>query len=147
MTIRSFALLMGAIFAIVGIAGFIPAFVTDPPIRPDAELLVTGAHGLLFGLFPVNWVHNLIHLAFGLWGIAAWKGMAGGARTYLKSVAVIYAVLFVMGFIPVLNTTFGLAPLYGHDIWLHALLAIAAGYFGFMHKEAPTGTVSNAPRR
>lgn len=37
----------------------------------------------------------------------------------------------VMGFIPVLNTTFGLIPLYGHDIGLHALIAIVAAYFGF----------------
>jgi hypothetical protein len=44
---------------------------------------------------------------------------------------VIYAVLVVMGLIPVLNTTFGLIPIYGHDIWLHAVLALIAAYFGF----------------
>lgn len=142
MSVRSFALLMGAIFIIAGLAGFVPAFVTQPPIRPGDELVVTGAHGLLFGLFPVNWVHNLIHLAFGLWGVAAWGGWAGTARMYLRAVAVIYALLVVMGFIPVLRTTFGLAPLYGHDIWLHAVLALAAGYYGFIHRDAPTG-----PRR
>jgi Domain of unknown function (DUF4383) len=36
-----------------------------------------------------------------------------------------------MGLIPVLNTTFGFIPLFGHDIWLHALIAIGAAYFGF----------------
>jgi hypothetical protein len=44
-----------------------------------------------------------------------------------------------MGFIPVLRTTFGLAPVYGNNIWLHALLAIAAGYFGWVHKPATAG--------
>ena len=48
-----------------------------------------------------------------------------------RAVAVIYALLAVMGLIPGLNTTFGLVPIYGHDVWLHALLAIVAAYFGF----------------
>jgi hypothetical protein len=35
-------------------------------------------------------------------------------------VAVVYGILTVMGLIPALDTTFGLIPLYGHDVWLHA---------------------------
>jgi hypothetical protein len=46
----------------------------------------------------------------------------------------------VMGLIPLTATTFGLVPLYGNDIWLHALLALVAGYFGFVHREAVTDT-------
>ncbi len=34
-----------------------------------------------------------------------------------------------MGLIPVLNTSFGLIPIFGHDVWLHALFALAAAYF------------------
>lgn len=33
-----------------------------------------------------------------------------------------------------LNTAFGFVPLYGHDIWLHVLLAAGGLYFGFMHR-------------
>ena len=40
-------------------------------------------------------------------------------------------LLTVMGLIPGLNTTFGLIPIHGNDVWLHALIAIAAAYFGF----------------
>ena len=36
-----------------------------------------------------------------------------------------------MGLIPGLNTVFGLIPLHGHDVWLHLILAAAAGYFGW----------------
>jgi hypothetical protein len=54
-------------------------------------------------------------------------------------VAIIYAVLAVMGIIPGLNTTFGLIPLYGHDIWLHAVIAIAAAYFGFVATDREVG--------
>jgi len=37
-----------------------------------------------------------------------------------------------------LRTTFGLVPLYGHDVWLHAVLAAVAAYFGFVAR-ADTG--------
>ena len=42
----------------------------------------------------------------------------------------LYAVLAVMGFIPGVNTVFGSVPLFGHDVWLHALTAAIAAYFG-----------------
>ena len=38
---------------------------------------------------------------------------------------------FRFGLIPGLNTMFGLMPIHGNDVWLHALIAIAAAYFGF----------------
>jgi hypothetical protein len=55
---------------------------------------------------------------------------------------VVYAVLTVAGLIPGLNTLFGLVPLFGHDIWLHALITIAAAYFGFA-RAADTETVTS----
>ena len=36
-----------------------------------------------------------------------------------------------MGLIPGLNTTFGLIPIFGNDVWLHALTALIAAYFGW----------------
>ncbi len=132
MRTRYFALVFGIVFCVVGIAGFFPAFLT-PPAGP--ALALEGGHGYLFGLFPVNWLHNIVHLAFGIWGLAAYRSF-GGARTYARSVAVIYGVLAVMGFIPVLSTMFGLVPVYGNDIWLHAALAIVAAYFGFGSRQS-----------
>ncbi len=70
--------------------------------------------------------------AFG--GPAAARSL-GGARTYARAVGLSYALLVVMGLILGLNTLFGLVPLYGHDVWLHALLSVVGLYFGFMHRE------------
>ena len=137
MNTRYFALVYGVVFLLVGIAGFIPALVTTP--EPGAEVLAETGHGRLFGLFPINFWHNLVHIAFGVWGLAAYRTFFA-ARTYARSVAVIYAVLAVMGLIPVLNTTFGLIPLYGHDVWLHILLAAVAAYFGFFARESEERT-------
>ena len=54
---------------------------------------------------------------------------------YARGVAGIYALLTVLGLIPATNTAFGLVPSYGHDVWLHAVLAVVAAYFGFVRKE------------
>ena len=53
------------------------------------------------------------------------------ARTYARIVAVAYGLLTVMGLMPGLNTMFGLVPIHGHDVRLHALIAAAGAYFGF----------------
>jgi hypothetical protein len=136
MNTRYFSLVLGIVFLLVGIAGFVPGLLQTP--EPAADVEVTQSFGRLMGLFPVNALHNLVHIIFGIWGIAAYRSYTG-ARGYSKAVAIIYAVLAVMGIIPGLNTTFGLIPLYGHDIWLHAVIAIAAAYFGFVATDREVG--------
>jgi hypothetical protein len=97
------------------------------------DLTVDSGYGLLLGLFPVNILHNLVHVLFGVWGLAVYRSVSG-ARSYARGVAVIYAVLTVAGLVPGLQTLFGLTPLFGNDVWLHAVLALVAAYFGWMHK-------------
>jgi Domain of unknown function (DUF4383) len=92
--VRYFALVYGIVFLLVGIAGFVPGLVTPPQAGPD--LTVATGFGRLFDLFPVNVLHNLVHLAFGVWGLAAYRTFSA-ARLYAQSVAVIYAILTVMG--------------------------------------------------
>ena len=136
MNTRYFSLVLGIIFLLIGIAGFVPGLLQTP--EPAADVEVTQSFGRLMGLFPVNALHNVVHIIFGIWGIAAYRSYTG-ARGYSRAVAIIYAVLAVMGIIPGLNTTFGLIPLYGHDIWLHAVIAIAAAYFGFVASDREVG--------
>jgi hypothetical protein len=128
---RMFARVFGIIFLVVGIGGFIPGL-TQPHDHPN--LAVEAASGMELGLFPVNVLHNLVHIAFGIWGLIAARSMSA-ARGYAQVVAIAYAVLTILGLIPATNTTFGLVPIYGHDIWLHALLAGVAAYFGFVRHD------------
>ena len=132
-TLRRFALIYGIVFLLVGIGGFIPG-ITQPHSHPDVQ--VTAFLGAVLGLFAVNLLHNAAHLLFGVWGLAASRTDAG-SRAYGKGVAIGYAVLTVLGLITAMNlhTLFGFVPLYGHDIWLHAVLAAVGFYFGFMHRQ------------
>jgi hypothetical protein len=134
MNIHLFARVFGAVFLIVGIGGFIPGL-TQPHEHPD--LAVTAASGMELGLFPVNVLHNLVHIAFGVWGLAV-ASRVDAARLYARVVAISYALLTILGLIPATNTVFGLVPIYGHDVWLHALLAAVAAYFGFAWRGADT---------
>jgi hypothetical protein len=131
MNTRTFALIFGLVFIVVGIGGFI----LNQPATPDPSLTMRHGFGHELGLFPVNTIHNLIHIVFGLWGLAASRGLAG-AITYARAVAVIYALLTVLGLIAATRTTFGFVPIYGNDVWLHAGLALIAAYFGWAHRNA-----------
>lgn len=138
MRVQTFARIYGILFLIVGVGGFIPG-VTQPHDHPG--LAVEAASGMELGLFPVNALHNLVHIIFGAWGLFAARAL-GTARTYARVVAIAYALLTILGLIPATNTTFGLVPIYGHDVWLHALLAAVAAYFGFAYRERTPATAA-----
>ncbi len=131
--LKTFALIFGVVFLAVGIAGF---FLLDPagPGSTGHNLTMNHGEGVLLGLFPVNTLHNVAHLLFGVWGLLS-AGSVGAARGYFRGVAIGYGLLTVLGLIPQTQTLFGLVPLHGHDVWLHAVLALAGVYFGFIHRE------------
>ena len=102
MNTGAMAMVFGVVFLLVGMIGFFPA----PPPPGAPPLAVEHGHGLALGLFP-------------------------SARGYFQLVAVSYVLLTVLGLIPMTQTTFGLVPIWGNDIWLHALIAAGAAYFGY----------------
>ncbi|HYD54913.1 MAG TPA: DUF4383 domain-containing protein [Gemmatimonadaceae bacterium] len=127
--VKTVSMLFGVVFLLVGILGFVQGGTTmesDPTRAPH-----------LLGLFPVNLVHNLVHLAFGAWGLAAARRW-DSARAYCRISGIIYLVLTVLGFVA--PSGFGLVPLGGHDIWLHAVLGVVLAGVGFTAKDAPAAT-------
>jgi hypothetical protein len=126
---RYFALISGIIYVLIGIFGFVPGMVATPGTG-GPEVIVNEGYGYLLGTFPINILHNLVHLAVGAWGLFSYRSYVR-ARTYSRGLAIFYGVLAIMGLLPVLNTTFGLIPIFGNNVWLHALTALIAAYFGF----------------
>jgi hypothetical protein len=106
------AMIFGVVFLLVGLMGFFLPGGMGMESHPD---------------------HNLVHLGFGVWGLLAARTHSA-AKGYHRAGAVIYLVLVVLAFVD--PTTFGLVPIGGNDIWLHAVLAAGLGYFGFMHRDA-----------
>jgi hypothetical protein len=124
-------MIFGVVFLLVGIAGFVPQLVH----APEGGAMNMGGRdmGMLLGMFPVNMYHNIVHILFGLWGLAASRSPAG-AVMYARGVAIIYALLTVLGLIPATADMGGMVPLYGNDVWLHGALAIVAAYFGWVNR-------------
>jgi hypothetical protein len=132
MEIRRYCKIMGGIFLVIGILGFFPGVSISP-----AHNMEPSTTGMLFGLFPVNSLHNLIHIAFGIWALSASR-ITESARNFCGFNAVIYGVLAVFGLIPGLNNFFGLVPLHGHDVWLHGIIALSSAYFAWGWSDRPT---------
>ena len=131
MSPRYFALGAGVVYALVGVVGLL-GIMLSPYAGPD--LAVTAQQGLLMGLFPVNVLHNIVHLAVGLAGLAAYRSY-NGSRGFARGLAIFYGLLTILGLLPFTNTTFGLIPIFGNDVWLHAVSAAVAAYFGWAAHE------------
>lgn len=123
--LQRIAMVFGVVFLLVGIAGlFVPGGMAMHA-GPDP------APGRLLGMFEVNLLHNIVHCLVGVWGLVAarsWKG----AKTYMQVGGVVYIVLAALGF--VIPTTFGLIPIGGNDIYLHAVLGLIMAGIGFTAK-------------
>jgi hypothetical protein len=119
--VQNVARLVGIVFLLVGIAGFIPGVTTN--LYDGLEFAGDDGTAELLGLFQVSVLHNIVHGLFGLAGLAL-AATASGARTFLIGGGAIYLVLFLVGivgggdWIPVDDT----------NNWLHLL--IGAGMIG-----------------
>lgn len=134
MTSQQFAKTIGIVFLLVGVLGFISPLVSPAPMDSMGLTVQTG-FGYLLGLFAINVLHNIVHLGVGAWGFAASRSPIDSVR-FARVLAIFYGTLTVMGLIPGLNTTFGLIPIFGHDVWLHAVTALAAAYYGYYWTDA-----------
>jgi len=92
-TLQKLAGLFGVIFVVVAIVGFITpnGGMAMQPTDP-----ATAAKAL--GMFPVNLLHNIVHLLFGIWGLAASRSWTG-SKSFFTGAGVIYAILTVCGFL------------------------------------------------
>ena len=61
--IQRVATISGVVFIIVSLLGLVTGGMPG--------MKMGGASVMLLGLFPVNLLHNLVHLAFGIWGVIA----------------------------------------------------------------------------
>jgi len=127
-TVQRVAQIFGIVFILVAILGFF----TPGGMAMEADPATAGQ---VLGLFPVNLLHNVVHLAFGAWGVLAARSF-DGAKSFATIGGAIYLVLTILGFLS--PSGFGFVPLGGNDIWLHLLLAVALLYFGVTAKRTET---------
>lgn len=126
--IQKVALVFGIVFTVVGLAGFIPG------LTSNIENLQFAGHesgALLLGIFQVSILHNIVHLLFGIAGLAAAR-TARASRLYLLVSGAIYLVLWLYGLLFSGDHAGNFVPINGADNWLHLFLGIAMLLLGFL---------------
>jgi hypothetical protein len=115
-TLQKAARVVAIVFLITGIAGFIPGITEDAP----GDFMGENSPGSLLHVFQTSILHNLVHLAFGIAGLAlsrTWEG----SRNFLIGGGAVYLGLFLIGLLSALDWL----PADDTDDWLH--LALGAG--------------------
>jgi hypothetical protein len=133
MQTRLFTLLFGLGCIVLGILGFIPALRTAAPAN-HPRVDITDSFGNLFSIFPVNSVHNIASIAIGVIALVA-ASNSELARYFCISAFLVFGILTIWGFIPLLNTLWYVCPIYGDNTWLNSGASLLAGYFGFVVPE------------
>ena len=120
-TVQSAALLAGILFLAVGILGFVPGITTH---YGDLTFAGHDSGAKLLGIFQTSILQNVVHLLFGLVGIAMARSWEG-ARTFLIGGGVVYLVLFVYGLLAHGDSSANFIPVNSADNVLHVALGVA----------------------
>ena len=121
--VQSVAALVGLVFLVVGILGFIPGITSH---YSDLAFAGHDSSAKLLGIFQTSVLHNLVHIAFGV-GILMAK-TPEGARTYLIGGGVAYLTVWLIGVIGGLDWL----PVNAADNWLHFVLGVGMIALGFI---------------
>jgi hypothetical protein len=119
--VQKAAVVVAVAFLAVGVLGFIPGVTTDYDTMKFAG---HNSDALLLGLFQVSILHNIVHLLFGLAGLALAR-TAVGARNYLIGGGIVYLVLWIYGLVIDQTSSANFVPLNTADNWLHLGLGAA----------------------
>jgi len=115
------ATVVAATFVLVGILGFIPGITTHYSGMTGAG---HDSMAKLLGIFNVSVLHNIVHLLFGIVGLALAR-TAAGAKNFLIGGGVIYLVLWIYGLLIDKNSNANFVPVNTADNWLHFVLGAA----------------------
>ncbi|WP_248964409.1 DUF4383 domain-containing protein [Sphaerisporangium perillae] len=126
--LQTAALVVGIIFLVVGVLGFVPGITTNYGAMTFAGHH-SGAH--LLGIFQVSILHNIVHLLFGIAGVTMARSWAG-ARNFLIWGGAIYLVLWIYGLLVGRESAANFIPVNSADNWLHFLLGIVMIGLGVM---------------
>ena len=108
------ALTIGAIYTLVGLLGFLVTGLDNFAAETDKTLLG----------FEINLLHNIVHLAIGLAGLALWRRL-DTARTYGWLLAAGYGLAFLYGLFAAGNSDINFLSLNGPDNGLHLVSTLA----------------------
>ena len=114
------ALAVGIVFLIVGVAGLIPGVTSN---YSDLSFAGHDSEARLLGIFQVSILHNIVHLLFGILGVAAARTWSA-SRSYLVGGGIVYLALWLYGLFIDHDSSANFVPVNNADNWLHLLLGL-----------------------
>ena len=127
-TLQKAAAAVGAVFLLVGVLGFIPGITTNYDTMDFAS---HHSEAKLLGIFQVSILHNIVHLLFGIAGLAMSRSWSG-TRSYLIAGGAIYLVLWLYGLLIDKSSGANFVPVNSADDWLHFFLGAAMLALGIL---------------
>jgi hypothetical protein len=127
--VQLLAMLVGATFLLVGIAGFIPGITSH--LYGGLDFAGHNSDAEVLHIFQTSWLHNIVHLAFGIAGLSLARTWAG-ARAYLIGGGIIYLALWLYGLIVGPDSGANFVPMNTADDWLHFVLGLGMIALGFV---------------
>ncbi|MGN7800242.1 DUF4383 domain-containing protein [Leifsonia sp. 22587] len=137
--VQKAALISGIVFLVVGLAGFIPGLTTN---YGDMSFAGHGSMAMLLGIFQVSVLHNIVHLLYGVAGLA-FATSRFGSRNYLVVGGIVYAVIWLYGLFFSGDHPANFVPVNSADNWLHLVLAVGMIALGVFL--SPRGAGVNRP--
>jgi hypothetical protein len=120
-TLQKIATAVAAVFLLVGVLGFVPGVTTE---YDDMAFAGHDSGAQLLGVFGVSVLHNIVHLLFGIVGLALARTWSG-ARAFLIGGGAVYLVLWLYGVLIDLDSDANFVPVDDADNWLHLGLGVA----------------------
>ncbi|MFG1684647.1 DUF4383 domain-containing protein [Nonomuraea sp. NPDC049269] len=120
------ALIVGVVFLLAGVLGFIPGITTG-----YRAMVFIGHHSgaMLLGIFQVSILHNIVHLIYGITGIVLSRTWSG-ARYFLIGGGAIYLLLWLYGLFVDQASAANFVPVNTADNWLHFVLGLGMVVLG-----------------
>lgn len=138
--LKGTALLIGVIFLIVGVLGFVPGITTN---YDEMELAGHESRSELLGVFQVSILHNVVHLLFGVAGLVMARTITT-ARLFLVGGGLIYLVLWLYGVLIDRGQDENFVPVNDADNWLHLALGVVMVVLGLVIGRGRTARPSAA---
>ena len=130
--VRRAAQIVSLVFLLVGILGFVPGVTSN---YDQLQFAGHESEAMLLGLFQVSILHNLVHLIFGVAGLALSRS-ATNATHYLTIGGAIYLMLWFYGLVVDQHGSGNFVPLNDADNWLHLGLGFAMLLLGLIGRRA-----------
>jgi len=132
---------VGATFLLVGVLGFIPGITSG---YSDLSFAGHTSDAKLLGIFQVSILHNIVHLLFGVVGLAMARTTAG-AVNYLIGGGVVYLVLWIYGLLVGSESAANFVPVNTADDWLHFVLGLGMIALGVLGRKAASRPTAAGP--